>query len=134
MRVSCWYFGPIYIMVNQINSTPSGYLLFLYDYTPLILNSLQDSTLYYIHVSMGCFSILHSLTFSFPLLPPIVPLDRLANTVLFSLSLYMYLYICLTYRSSFHIWWKTYDLLLFEPGLLCLTRSSPDPSIYLQTT
>jgi hypothetical protein len=57
-----------------IKLTPSPYyLLILYHHAPLILNSLQYSALYYIHIETGCFNIFHSLTFSLPLLPPIDP-------------------------------------------------------------
>jgi hypothetical protein len=78
------------------------------------------------------FIIFHSLTFSFPLPPPVVPSDRLTNTfcslshyiyVYVYIRPYTYLYLHLTYRFSFHIWGKTCNLWLFEPGLLSLTWS-----------
>jgi hypothetical protein len=44
---------------------------------------------------MGSFNIFHSLTFPFPLPPPVVPSDRLSNTILFSLSHYIHVRVCI---------------------------------------
>jgi hypothetical protein len=53
------------------------------------INSLQYIPLYYLHTQIQCFSIFHSLTFSFPLLPPCSTLrqTRPTNTIMFVLSL-----------------------------------------------
>jgi hypothetical protein len=79
---------------------------------------------HYIHMWMDYLNIFHSLTFSLPLSPPVILSDRLTNTILFSLMIYMcrfiyihiyILHICehmiyphihLTYRSNIreNIW------------------------------
>jgi hypothetical protein len=75
-----------------IKLTPPLYLLIFYHQALLIFNNLQYSALYYIHIYMGYFNIFHSLVFFYLLLPPVVPSDRLTNTILLSLSQYMYIY------------------------------------------
>lgn len=58
---------------------------------------------------MGCLNTFHSLTFYLPLPRPVIPSERLTNTILFSLTVYMYVCVCvflytyLTYRSNSHI-------------------------------
>jgi hypothetical protein len=68
-------------------------LLTLYHPAPLLFTSLQCISLYSNQIQMECFCIFHSLTFSFPLLPYVVPPDRPTNTTLFSLFLYIYIHI-----------------------------------------
>jgi hypothetical protein len=75
---------------NHINPT---LLLIPYPHGPLIFSSLQYCTLYYIHTEMVCSNIFHSLIFSFRPPPLMVPLVRLTIVILFSMSLYMYIYI-----------------------------------------
>jgi hypothetical protein len=60
---------------------------YLFSITMLSYYSTAYSTLCYIHIQMGCFNSFHSLIFSSPLLPPIVPPDRPTNVISISLSL-----------------------------------------------
>jgi hypothetical protein len=82
----------IYHAVIRLN--PLHYLLFLYYHAPLLFRSLQCIMFYYLHIQIESFNIFHSLTLSFPLLPPVVTSDRPTNTVLFTLSLCVCVCVC----------------------------------------
>jgi hypothetical protein len=80
-------------------------LLFLYHHASLIFNSLQNSTLYYIHTYMNIsifiytymcsFNIFHFLIFSFPHLSPIVPSDTLWHSFDLSCYICVHIYLCM---------------------------------------
>jgi hypothetical protein len=85
---------------NQMNLL--HYLLFLHHPAPLLFDSLQFIALYYLHTQMQCVSIFFTLchSLSLPCLS-LIPLERLTNKILFSLSfsvfvhIYTYNHICI---------------------------------------
>jgi hypothetical protein len=96
-----FHLGNLVLYILCFNQITPHYLFILYHHDSLIIN-LQYSALYYIHTEMGYFNIFHSLTFSLSLPLPIIPSNRLTNTISFSLSLYIcvfiyiYDYICIS--------------------------------------
>jgi hypothetical protein len=57
------------------------------------VSSLQCIVLYYINIQIGSINVFHSLTFCFPLTPPIVPWVRSTNIIVLSHYLCVYVYI-----------------------------------------
>jgi hypothetical protein len=105
-----------FICHSLIKLTPP--LLFLYHHAFLLFNSLQCSTLYYIHIQMSCFHVFHSLKF-FPSPASHSPFTADPLMQFHDLSHYVCVYVCmiryefcvyLTCRSSFHIYGKTCNI------------------------
>jgi hypothetical protein len=111
-REFCFGTLGLYILCfNQINSLP----LFLTPPLSPCSGNIQQRTIQciilysYIDCLFQCFSF-SNIFFISP--PPSVPWDRLNNTILFSLWLYTYTYICLEVHPSSRIWhWFVWWLL-----------------------
>jgi hypothetical protein len=70
---------------------------------------------------------------SFPNFHSVIPLLQTCSTYMFVHD-HVFLCICLSFGSIFHIWEKICCLYLSEPDFIHLTWYPPIASIYLQTT
>jgi hypothetical protein len=130
--VGILYFGPF----NPFHYSPLPINL---PHLPPFFNNFQYTSLKPLPTQMLYFMILlmfyHSLFLSFF---PHVPGSSftIANMFYLWVSIWscLFLCICLSFGSVFHLWEKTSGLCLSEFGLLHLIWCPPIASIYLQTT
>jgi hypothetical protein len=124
---------------NQIN--PFYCSVFPYpSYTPLF-NCFQ-AFCYAISIHKCNVFQCYSLSFSFPVPPPIIssksPMLQTSYTYVYVHIIYIYDHMCIcicTYHLGLYSTYerKHVNFCLSEPGLLCLMLLSSPPSIYLQT-
>jgi hypothetical protein len=90
---------------------------------PLILYCSTVFSMFCSYTDVTHFNIIHSLQVFSSFLPPLA-----------SFSLLQQSHVCVIYGSNFHMWEKTCNLCLSDPGLLHLAWCSPFPPIHLQMT
>jgi hypothetical protein len=113
----------LWIYCSLVNSTP-----LLLSFTLSLLPPIIQQISVWIFTSFNCtdemcFTIVDFLTFSIPFPPHLNSIEKFHNYKLYinAHMIMLFLSICLSFGSIFHMWKKSYGLCLSEPGLLHLT-------------